>query len=241
MIAGSGSLTLDSTTVGKSWYVSDSQGGLVCRSLIGKSRRLRRKDGSHLINDTTQDGFLDSNNKVIQMNEDFLNEELSISEARESRDADDILLLQKPVRNLSQLQTVVSVGPEVLISDAVKLMAEKSVGCLLVTEADSLVGLFTERDLLRKVVATGTDATTTKVSELMTWNPEKLPIDSPLVFALQRMSVGGYRHVPLLDEAGKPVAVVSMRDIVQHIVSLYPNQVLNLPDQPGNWTQRDGA
>ena len=55
--------------------------------------------------------------------------------------------------------------------------------------------------------------------------------------------MGGYRHVPLVDDARKPVGVVSMRDIVGHIVALYPDQVLNLPDEPhqAEWKGRDGA
>lgn len=175
------------------------------------------------------------------MNEDFLNDEHAIAESRHSRDTEDILSLNEPISDLSQLHSVVSVAPETVISSAVQLMVDEGVGCLLVTEDEQLVGLFTERDLLRKVVPNKVDIDATPISGFMTSNPETLRADSPLVFALQRMSVGGYRHVPLVDADGKPVAIVSMRDIVQHIASLYPNQVLNLPEQPGNWSARDGA
>lgn len=120
-------------------------------------------------------------------------------------------------------------------------MLSNRVGCVVVVDQEKLVGLFTERDLLCKVVPAGIEIAETPVSEVMTRQPETLPVDSPLVFALQRMTVGGYRHVPLVDGNGKAVAVISMRDIVQHIVSLYPDQVLNLPDQPSSWSGRDGA
>ena len=120
-------------------------------------------------------------------------------------------------------------------------MLTKRVGCVVVTEEDQLVGLFTERDLLCKVVPKGIDIASTPVSTVMTRKPESLPVDSPLVYVLQRMSVGGYRHVPLVNNQGKAVAVISMRDIVHHIVSLYPEQILNIPDRPSTWSRRDGA
>ena len=173
--------------------------------------------------------------------EEYLNDEQSVSEERARVMEEDILALQRPIIELTQLQPIVDVSPGASISEAVGTMSSKGVGCLLITENRQLVGLFTERDVLRKVVGQGLDESSTTVSELMTRNPETLPADSPLVFALQRMSVGGFRHVPLLNEDNLPVAVVSMRDIVEHIVSLYPNQILNLPDDPAAWTGRDGG
>ena len=171
---------------------------------------------------------------------EHLNDEQSVMDERTNSEDKDVLDLQQPI-DLSELQAVVGVTPEVTIAGVVDMMLTKRVGCVVVTEGDQLVGLFTERDLLCKVVPAGIDISSTPVSSVMTPNPETLPLDSPLVFALQRMSVGGYRHVPLLDNSGTAVAVISMRDIVEHIVSLYPNQILNIPDQPSSWSGRDGA
>ena len=177
------------------------------------------------------------------MAEEFLNDEHLIAEERARAEARDNLALQQPIGHLTELHPVVSVAPQTLIAEAVETMVSEGVGCLLITEAERLVGLFTERDVLRKVVAGGVDATTTPVSDLMTRNPDTLRIDSPLVFALHRMVVGGYRHVPLLNDQQQPVAIVSMRDVVGYIVSLYPDQVLNLPDEPHQtqWKGRDGG
>lgn len=176
------------------------------------------------------------------MHEDSINEEQLVAEERDRAVEQDTLGLQQPIGELSQLQPIVGVAPQTSIAEAVNTMAQKGVGCLLITSEDQqLQGLFTERDVLRRVVGRGIDEAATPVSELMTRNPETLPIDSPLVFALQRMSVGGYRHIPLMNDNGLPVAVVSMRDIVEHIVSLYPRQILNLPDDPTQWMGRDGG
>lgn len=169
-----------------------------------------------------------------------LNDEQSVADERMTSEDLDILALQKPI-NLSDLQPVIGVSPETMLSAVVDTMLTKRVGCVVVVKDEKLVGLFTERDLLCKVVPHGIDIATTPVSSVMTREPETLPVESPLVFALQRMSVGGFRHVPLMDSKGMPIAVVSMRDIVQHIVSLYPDQIFNIPDQPDSWSRRDGG
>ena len=174
------------------------------------------------------------------MQEDYLNEEQIVEDERLRAFEQDILELQQPISDLTQLQPIVSVMPDTSIATAIQLMVEHQVGCLLVTEDDALVGLFTERDVLRKFANQSTIASTAAVATVMTRNPETLPAESPLVFALHRMSVGGYRHVPLMNGENEPVAIVSMRDIVEHIVSLYPDQILNLPELPGAW-DRDGG
>lgn len=171
---------------------------------------------------------------------EHLKDEQSVADERMSSEDLDILALQQPI-DLSELQSVIGVTPETKISEVVDTMLTKRVGCVVITEDDQLVGLFTERDLLCKVVPHGIDISSTPVSSVMTRKPETLPVDSPLVYALQRMAIGGYRHVPLINSEGKAVAVISMRDIVQHIVSLYPDQILNIPDQPGSWSGRDGG
>jgi len=171
---------------------------------------------------------------------EHLSDEQSVADERMTSEDLDILALLQPI-DLSELQPVIGVTPQTTLSEVVDTMLTKRVGCVVVTEDDQLVGLFTERDLLCKVVPSGIDISSTPVSSVMTRNPETLPVDSPLVYALQRMSVGGYRHVPLMNSEGKAVAVISMRDIVQHIVSLYPDQIFNIPDQPGSWSGRDGG
>ena len=74
-------------------------------------------------------------------------------------------------------------------------------------------------------------------------DPECLGLDDELVYALNQMSVGGYRHIPLLDDEGRPVGVVAMQHIVDYLVSLFPREVLNLPPAPplGIPQAREGA
>ena len=67
---------------------------------------------------------------------------------------------------------------------------------------------------------------------VMTGDPETLGIDDNVSFALNRMILGGFRHIPVTDEAGRAVGVLSQREIVAFVVSLLPNRVLNLPPEP---------
>jgi CBS domain-containing protein len=111
-------------------------------------------------------------------------------------------------------------------------MQRERIGCILVVDQDRLMGVFTERDVLTKVAAQEVDIDRRRVDELMTPDPECLGIDNELVYALNQMSVSGYRHIPLVDNQGRQTGVVSMRDIIDYLASLFPQEVLNLPPSP---------
>lgn len=131
-----------------------------------------------------------------------------------------------PQRELVTIESLAS------IQAAVTRMNEAHVGCVLVVEDDKLVGIFTERDVLTKVACSGIDPARTPVADVMTPDPDTLPASASIAFALQRMSVAGFRHIPLVEDDGAPVAVVSVRDIVEWMVELFPARLLNLPPEP---------
>ena len=81
----------------------------------------------------------------------------------------------------------------------------------MVVEDGRLVGVFTERDALFRVIAEGRDAQTTLLAEVMTRNPQTIHPDKPFAHALHMMYEGSYRHVPVVDE-GRPVGMISARD-----------------------------
>jgi CBS domain-containing protein len=95
-----------------------------------------------------------------------------------------------------------------------------------------LVGIFTERDVLMKIVGSPIDFGRTPVSDYMTPDPDTLPADSGVGYALNKMVVEGYRHIPLVDDQGWPTAVVSMRDLIEYVSGFYQQEVLNLPPDP---------
>jgi CBS domain-containing protein len=159
---------------------------------------------------------------------------------RTPRRALDSRSIHEPIRLLNP-RSPLSVTPDAALREAVAIMREHHVGCVLVVDGDRLVGILTERDLLLKMERADLDA---PVSRLMTADPETLEADDPIVWALNRMSVGGYRHVPLVDRAGRPVGILSVKDIVHYLVALFPNEVLTLPPDPHRAevpSSRDGA
>ena len=105
---------------------------------------------------------------------------------------------------------LVSVEPSATVAEAATVMGERHVGSALVMEGETLVGIFTERDIVR-ALSQDFDAPGHSVSEWMTKQPKTVTADASVEEALETMLSGGFRHVPVVD--GGVVGVVSMRDI----------------------------
>lgn len=126
------------------------------------------------------------------------------------------------------------VGPGTTIAVVVALMRRERVGCVLVCEDERLVGLFTERDLLRRVLAAGRPLTT-PVRQCMTADPVVVERTESIGAALRRMEEGGYRHLPVVDETGRPVGVLSVKRIVHYLAEHYPGTIYNQPPDPNSY------
>lgn len=125
------------------------------------------------------------------------------------------------------------------VQDAVTAMlAKRQAGVLVVDGAGRLIGIFTERDVLMRVVGPGLDAARTPLSRVMTRNPEALQLRDRVAHALHSMAVAGYRTVPVVDAAGRPIGVVTASDINRWLAGLFPEAVLNLP--PGDQIKHPG-
>ena len=123
------------------------------------------------------------------------------------------------------------VGPAQTVADALALMRRERVGCVLVCAGDRILGIFTERDLMRRVLAAGKPLTA-PVSLCMTPDPVVVHPKDPIGAAVRKMEEGGYRHLPVVDEAGKPVGILSVKRIVHYLVEHFPATVYNLPTNP---------
>jgi CBS domain-containing protein len=127
------------------------------------------------------------------------------------------------------------------VGAAVNLMRQESTGCVLICRSDRIVGIFTERDLMRRVLAGGKPLST-PLSQCMTPNPETIHPKHSIAAAVRLMEEGGYRHLPVVDELGKPLGVLSVKRIVHYLVEHFPATVYNLPPDPGVVPQeREGA
>jgi CBS domain-containing protein len=123
------------------------------------------------------------------------------------------LLMEYPVGTIATAGFV-AVTPQVTVAEAVKLMKERGIGCVLVVEQERLAGIFTERDLLMMLASPKDDLATVTVGQVMTRDPEGVEATDSLRFALHKMSVGGFRHIPVMDE-GQARGLVSAKDVVR--------------------------
>jgi CBS domain-containing protein len=139
-------------------------------------------------------------------------------------------VLETPVSDLMARSPLV-IEADATVVAAVNAMNERHTGCVLVQKDGKLAGIFTERDVLRRV-AFRPGNSSWKVESVMTRNPETLPPSASVAFALNKMSVDGYRHIPITDHQGMAVGVLSVRDIVNFVVEFFPESVLNLPFDP---------
>ena len=155
-------------------------------------------------------------------------------------------LLREPVTVLHSRVPLVF-APKDSASTAMHAMQSEHRGCALITEDGThrsrLAGIFTERDVLLRVIDGGRNPATLTLGEIMTPEPECLDVEAPIAWALNKMEVGGFRHVPVTDEGSRPQIVVSVKDIVSYLVAAFPREVLNLPPEFGadRYRTRDGA
>jgi CBS domain-containing protein len=108
------------------------------------------------------------------------------------------------------------VKPNTPVGDVLQVLVENSIGCVLVVEDDEVVGVFSERDALMRLGTRYADLVDRPVSEFMTVSPETQEMDDKIAFALHKMDVGGYRHIPILDD-GEISGIISVRDILGHL------------------------
>jgi CBS domain-containing protein len=156
----------------------------------------------------------------------------------------DSALLREPAGVLPARKPLVF-SPRDSVTDAMRAMQAEHRGCVLVTRDGTpgtpLTGIFTERDVLFRIVDRGRNPATLPLEEVMTADPERLRADEPFAAVLHMMSVGGFRHIPIVDEGDRPIFVVSVRDVVEFLVEAFPREILNFAGLPGPQRERDGA
>ena len=118
---------------------------------------------------------------------------------------------QRPVSSVIAKRNIVTAPGDTSVRDAAKQMKQRKVGSLMVVEDGKLIGIFTERDALFRVLAEGRDPKMVKLTEVMTAHPQTVDADKPVGYALLMMYEGGFRHVPVVRD-GKPIGMISARD-----------------------------
>jgi CBS domain-containing protein len=119
-----------------------------------------------------------------------------------------------PIRSLRSIvadQTPITAAKTATVVEAALMMKQQNIGALLVVDGSRLIGIFTERDALFRVLAQGRDPMNTRLADVMTPQPQTIHPDEPFVHALRIMNEGGFRHLPVV-EFDRPLGMVSVRD-----------------------------
>jgi len=115
-------------------------------------------------------------------------------------------------------KTPLTVAPDTSIGDVLNQMIAASIGCVMIVDGDELLGIFSEYDAVRKVNSEAASMADRPISSLMTANPVTLEGKDKIAFALHKMHVGGYRHLPIMSD-GKLTGVISIRDILGYLTA----------------------
>jgi CBS domain-containing protein len=139
--------------------------------------------------------------------------------------------LMQPIERLfSKPALTVDVGQTV--GEALSVMRERAYGAIVITRNEKVAGIITERDLICRIIGVVPDFEKMSVAEAMTANPITLRTEDPIVYVMHNMQVGGYRHVPIVDDEDRPVSIVSIKDVVRFVLSYFPRDVYNLTAEP---------
>ena len=173
---------------------------------------------------------------MCEMREETQAEEQEIAQERAHSDTrlESVAVLKRRIREMPPLPPAVALGHHATVRDAIEVMRQKQLSCVLVVEHGHLVGVFTERDVLTKVAAIPLDVDHVALRDVMQPDPECLHLDDELVYALHQMLRGAYRHVPVVDEQRRPTALVSLQAIIDALVAAFPHELLNLPPSPAH-------
>ncbi len=135
----------------------------------------------------------------------------------------------------------IDISPRTSVGGAISLLQNHSIGCVVVTEDHRPVGIFTERDVLRRVLSSNVSLET-PVADVMTSPATVVTCDETIGSVIQTLVDGGFRHVPVVDASGVLKSVVSVKRIVEYVVDHFPAAVFNLPPEPGRLlASREGA
>jgi CBS domain-containing protein len=151
------------------------------------------------------------------------------------------VLVHDPISNAAHHAPII-VDTTTSLAEVLAKMRDAERGAVLVAREGKLAGIFTERDVLLRVAGFPLDVERATVGDHMTPNPQCLPADTSVAYALNRMVVEGFRHIPLVDDQGHPTGMVSMRDLIDYLTDFFSKDVLNLPPDPNPaFRSRDGA
>lgn len=148
---------------------------------------------------------------------------------------------KEPIRKLFSKKAI-SVDADQSVREAVAMMHDTGYGAITVTKGEKLVGILTERDLIVNVLGELDNPLDVAVSKVMTADPVTLREGDPIIHAAHNMQVGGYRHIPIVNDEDQPVSIVSIKDVSRYILDFFSTEVANVLPEPHRGEKlREGA
>lgn len=127
------------------------------------------------------------------------------------------VLLTEPISALLTGKDLLVASPNDTIQKIVNIFQEQKKNCVLVYKSKKLVGILSNRDILWRVVGKYKDLSSVKVSDVMTPNPEFVKASDPIAFVVNKMAMGGFRHVPVLADDGAPLSIILIKDVLAYL------------------------
>ena len=167
------------------------------------------------------------------MTDDIIEEELLIAVEQDGKKSKKLSAktFELPITELKPPKPV-TVERGTPIGETILLMQKFSFGSVLITDDGELCGIITERDILMKVAGLGIDLARQPVDDFMTEDPLALMLEDAITYVMNNMHVGGYRHVPVVDENRHPIGIISIKDVMGFILDQFPEEVTNVLGEP---------
>ncbi len=127
------------------------------------------------------------------------------------------VIMSAPISDLVTGDDLLVAKPTDTLDKVVKIFQDQRKNCVLVYDKKKLVGILSNRDILWKVSGKHPDLSKVKVGEVMTKNPEFVRPDDPIAFAVNKMAMGGFRHVPVVHEDGTPLSIILIKDVLAYL------------------------
>ncbi len=165
--------------------------------------------------------------------DDFLNEEQEIIKSREKNSVviDKESFFERPISDL-KLPPAKSLSSNSTIDMAINLMQKNNIGSVVIVEGKKVVGILTERDILMKVIGKISDYKKVLVAEIMTKNPICLHPSDDIIYVMNNMHIGHFRHIPLVDQKGELFSMISVRDVLDYFFNNFSKEITNTTSQP---------
>ena len=129
--------------------------------------------------------------------------------------------LQRTIGEIGWTRAVPRLTEHDAVARAFTAMRRTPHDCVLVMHDDQLAGIFTGRDFLNRVAAKGSDPATTELASVMTRGPRTLKPDDPVAFAINWMAIEGYRHIPIVDDDGDVLGVLTVWEVMRHLGAMF--------------------